>query len=126
TIRRLATRAALALVASIPAAAPAREAPLPPAVVRAMNSVGVPARDVSIYVRDAGTNEVLVALAADQPRSPASTIKTLTTFAALDMLGPAYSWKTGAYADGKVVNGVLHGDLYLVGGGDPYLTGERW
>lgn len=91
-----------------------------------MNSVGVPARDVSIYVRDAGTNEVLVALAADQPRSPASTIKTLTTFAALDMLGPAYSWKTGAYADGKVVNGVLHGDLYLVGGGDPYLTGERW
>ena len=91
-----------------------------------MTSAGVPARDVSIYVRDAGTNEIVVDLAADTPRSPASTIKALTTFAALDMLGPAYTWKTRAYAGGKVSNGVLHGDLYLVGGGDPYMTGERW
>ena len=50
----------------------------------------------------------------------------LTTFAALDMLGPAYTWKTRAYAAGRVDHGVLYGDLYLVGGGDPYMTDERW
>jgi serine-type D-Ala-D-Ala carboxypeptidase/endopeptidase (penicillin-binding protein 4) len=111
---------------SLPAYAYARDAQLPPAVTRAMSSVGVPARDVSIYVRDAGTNEVVVDLGSDTPRSPASTIKVLTTFAALDMLGPAYTWKTRAYVDGKLANGVLHGDLVLVGSGDPYMTGERW
>ncbi len=67
-----------------------------------MARVGVPAQHVSIYVRDAGTNEVVVDLNSDTARSPASTIKVLTTFAALDMLGPAYTWKTRAYAGGRV------------------------
>lgn len=101
-------------------------AQLPPAVSRAMARAGVPAQRVSIYVRDAGTNEVVVDLNSDLARSPASTIKVLTTFAALDMLGPAYTWKTRAYAGGRIDNGVLHGDLHLVGGGDPYMTDERW
>ena len=104
----------------------AQGAQLPPAVSRAMARVGVPAQHLSIYVRDAGTNEVVVDLSSETPRSPASTIKVLTTFAALDMLGPAYTWKTRAYAAGRVDHGVLHGDLYLVGGGDPYMTDERW
>ena len=104
----------------------AQGAQLPPAVSRAMARVGVPAQHVSIYVRDAGTNEVVVDLGSDTPRSPASTIKVLTTFAALDVLGPAYTWKTRAYAAGRLDNGVLNGDLYLVGGGDPYMTDERW
>jgi D-alanyl-D-alanine carboxypeptidase/D-alanyl-D-alanine-endopeptidase (penicillin-binding protein 4) len=101
-------------------------AQLPPAVSRAMAQVGVPASHVSIYVRDAGTNEVVVDLASDTPRSPASTLKVLTTFAVLDSLGPAYTWKTRAYAAGRIDHGVLYGDLYLVGGGDPYMTDERW
>lgn len=91
-----------------------------------MSRGGVPAQGVSIYVRDAGTNEIIVDLAADTLRSPASIIKVLTTFAALDMLGPAYTWKTHAYLDGQLSDGVLQGDLILVGGGDPYMTGERW
>ncbi len=104
----------------------AQGAQLPPAVSRAMARVGVPAQHVSIYVRDAGSNEIVVDLASDTPRSPASTIKVLTTFAALDVLGPAYTWKTRAYAAGRLDHGVLNGDLYLVGGGDPYMTDERW
>src|SRR5690348_11862778 len=101
-------------------------AQLPPSVARALEQANIPARDVSIYVRDANSNEIVVDQLIDTPRSPASTIKVLTTFAALDMLGPAYTWKTRAYATGPVTNGVLHGDLYLVGGGDPYMTSERW
>jgi len=106
--------------------AEARDAQLPPVVARAMSSVGVPSSNVSIYVHDANTNEAIIELNADVLRSPASVMKVVTTFAALDLLGPAYSWKTRAYASGPVANGVLNGDLYLVGGGDPYITSERW
>ena len=97
-----------------------------PAVTRVMDEVGVPAAHVSIYVRDASSGEVLVDLNGAEPRSPASTIKVLTTFAALDSLGPAYTWKTRIYLGGRLANGVLSGDLTLVGGGDPYMTSERW
>jgi D-alanyl-D-alanine carboxypeptidase/D-alanyl-D-alanine-endopeptidase (penicillin-binding protein 4) len=117
-----------ALLAALlgPCAVARNTAQLPPAVVRAMNQSGVPANHLSIYVLDAGTNESIVELNADTPRSPASTIKVMTTFAALDMLGPAYTWKTHAYLGGRLENGVLAGDLFLVGGGDPFMTSERW
>lgn len=101
-------------------------AQLPPSVTRAMQSAQIPLSAVSIYVQDANSNEVVLEQAADMPRSPASTIKVLTTFAALDMLGPGFTWKTRAYIDGTLTNGVLRGDLILVGGGDPYMTSERW
>jgi len=128
-LRCLAVRATFGLVSSLLAwgiAHAAAGAPLPPSLLRALANAKVPSDHVSIYVRDASTNEVLIDLSADEPRSPASTIKVLTTFAALDMLGPAYTWKTRAYARGRLSNGVLHGDLILHGGGDPYMTGERW
>ncbi|MBB6095075.1 D-alanyl-D-alanine carboxypeptidase/D-alanyl-D-alanine-endopeptidase (penicillin-binding protein 4) [Povalibacter uvarum] len=105
----------------------AREAPpAPPSIVRAMKQAGIPDRNVSIYVRDAGTDEAVIDLNGDRLRSPASTIKVMTTFVALDMLGPSYTWKTRVYRRGRLANGVLTGDLILVGGGDPYMTSERW
>ena len=100
--------------------------PLPPAVARALAEDGIPGEHVSIYVRKANTDEVIVEHNAEAPRSPASTIKTLTTFIALDTLGPAFTWKTRAYATAPIVNGVLNGDLIIQGGGDPYMTSERW
>ena len=117
----------VALVASLFAPTTfGRDAQLPPVVASVMSKVGVPASSVSIHVREASTDESLVELNADTPRSPASIMKVLTTFAALDMLGPAYTWKTRAYLGGRLANGVLHGDLFIVGGGDPYMTSERW
>lgn len=62
---------------------------------------------------------------ADQMMSPGSTMKLLTTYAALELLGPNFQWKTRLYTDGTVDNGVLHGNLYFVGVGDPKLTQER-
>lgn len=100
--------------------------PLPPVVARALEQARIPSSSVSIYVRKANTDEVVVSHNADELRSPASTIKVLTTFVALDMLGPAYTWKTRAYADGRLVDGTLTGNLVLEGGGDPYMTSERW
>jgi serine-type D-Ala-D-Ala carboxypeptidase/endopeptidase (penicillin-binding protein 4) len=123
---RLAAAALVALLAMRAAPALAREPQLPPAVARALARHAVPAEHVSIYVRDASANEIALEHEADQGRSPASIIKVLTTFAALDALGPGYTWKTRALIDGELENGVLHGDLILKGGGDPYMTSERW
>ena len=81
---------------------------------------------VTVVVRDVATGESLVEMNAGTPRTPASVMKILPTWAALDILGPAYTWKTTALADGPVSNGVLKGNLYLKGGGDPLLTIERW
>ncbi|MBP6513692.1 MAG: D-alanyl-D-alanine carboxypeptidase/D-alanyl-D-alanine-endopeptidase [Steroidobacteraceae bacterium] len=86
----------------------------------------VPESDVSVVVRDIATGESLVEVNPGTPRVPASTMKILPTFAALDILGPAYTWKTTALVDGPVSKGVLKGNLYLQGGGDPLMTIERW
>lgn len=86
----------------------------------------VPDEAVTVVVRDVASGASLVELNPAVARTPASVMKLLPTFAALDLLGPAYTWKTRAYADGPIAKGVLKGNLYLKGGGDPLLTIERW
>ncbi len=114
----------LALAVSL--AAPAVADTLPPATRAALTRLAVPEAGVSIVVRDVADGASLLELNPGTPRSPASTMKLLPTWAALDLLGPAYAWKTRALADVPVVKGVLKGNLYLQGGGDPLLTIERW
>ena len=86
----------------------------------------IPESNVSVVVRDVASGNSLIEHFPGMARSPASTMKLLPTWAALDLLGPAYSWKTRAWSDVPVVKGVLKGNLYLQGGGDPLLTIERW
>src|SRR5690606_5532350 len=62
---------------------------------------------------------------ADVSVNPASTMKLVTTYAALELLGPAHQWQTEFYADGPIREGVLNGNLYLKGGGDPKLNMEK-
>ncbi len=62
---------------------------------------------------------------ADVSVNPASTMKLVTTYAALEQLGPTYQWKTEFYGDGPLKGGVLNGNLYLKGGGDPKLNMEK-
>jgi len=62
---------------------------------------------------------------ADVSVNPASTMKLVTTYAALEMLGPTHQWKTEFFTDGTLNNGVLNGNLYLKGGGDPKLNMEK-
>jgi D-alanyl-D-alanine carboxypeptidase/D-alanyl-D-alanine-endopeptidase (penicillin-binding protein 4) len=99
---------------------------LPAGTRSVLTRESVPETSVSIVVRDAASNNTLLQVNGAMPRSPASTMKILPTWAALDLLGPAYAWKTRAYTDVPVVKGVLKGNLYLQGGGDPLLTIERW
>lgn len=58
------------------------------------------------------------------PVLPASTMKLIVGAAALEVLGPSHTFRTGAY--GTVVDGVVTGDLVLLGGGDPVLTTQAW
>lgn len=55
------------------------------------------------------------------PMVPASNMKLITTGTALESLGGGYRWETGIAYSGKIENGVLKGDLYIVGGADPTL-----
>lgn len=99
---------------------------LPAATRGYLTRENIPEASLGIVVRDVETGSDLLQVNPSTPRAPASTMKVLPTWAALDLLGPAYSWKTRAYADAPVVRGVLKGNLYLQGGGDPLLTIERW
>jgi D-alanyl-D-alanine carboxypeptidase/D-alanyl-D-alanine-endopeptidase (penicillin-binding protein 4) len=58
------------------------------------------------------------------PMNPASTMKLVTTYAALNLLGPAYTWRTEAFATGSLRKDILDGDLVIRGGGDPKLVIE--
>ncbi|HEU0225322.1 MAG TPA: D-alanyl-D-alanine carboxypeptidase/D-alanyl-D-alanine-endopeptidase [Steroidobacteraceae bacterium] len=115
-----------ALAMAMIAYAPGLAADLPARPRAVLARQLVPEVDVSVVVRDVATGESLVDVNSAVPRPPASTMKLLPTWAALDMLGPAYTWKTRVWADAPIERGVLKGNLYLQGGGDPLLTIERW
>jgi len=75
-----------------------------------------------LFVIDAGTGKPVCARAAKTPRILASNTKLFTTSTALSRFGPEYRIVTKLLTDGKIdAAGVLHGSLYLQGGGDPAL-----
>ncbi len=75
-----------------------------------------------LLVVDAETEQVLCAGAPGRSRPLASNMKLFTTATALSKLGPEYRIPTKVFRDGRVdADGVLHGSLYLQGGGDPAL-----
>lgn len=77
--------------------------------------------EFSITVRDTETGKVLYNRNGEKMIRPASTHKLLVSAAALDLLGPNYRFATTTYVDGPIKDGVLHGNIYLQGGGDPTL-----
>jgi len=97
----------------------------PADIARTITTAHLPPAAVSYIVVEADTGHAVLSLNPETPRSPASTIKALTTYASLDLLGPSYTWHTKALVRGKLEDGVLDGDLILQGGGDPYMTLER-
>jgi D-alanyl-D-alanine carboxypeptidase/D-alanyl-D-alanine-endopeptidase (penicillin-binding protein 4) len=96
-------------------------AQLPKVVEQELTGQAVSLDAVSVYVRQVGANESLITHHADRAMNPASTMKLVTTYAALDLLGPAYRWRTEIYRDGELVDGVLHGNLIIKGYGNPEL-----
>ncbi len=106
--------------------APAIAQQLPIPVADALQRAQIPVSATGIYVREVGAGPVLLASNETTPLNPASTMKLVTSDAALELLGPAFTWKTQAYATGTQAGDVLRGDLYIKGSGDPKLVLENF
>ncbi len=82
--------------------------------------------DVALQVVSLRTGEEVFGWQADQGMVPASTMKVITAAAALKTLGPSYRFTTRLLTDGELrTDGVLDGNLYVQGGGDPSLVIEK-
>lgn len=102
-------------------------AELPAPVAEALQQAGVPQNSVAVFVQAVDQQQPLVSHNVETALNPASTMKLVTTYAGLELLGPAYRWPTEVYRDGDLKDGVLHGDLILKGYGDPYfMAADLW
>lgn len=100
----------------------ALQAQLPEPVIAALKSENIAPGSVSVFVQRVDENQPLLSHQADVSRNPASVMKLLTSYAALDLLGPSYRWKTQFYGLNSPVQGVLQGGLWIKGVGDPTMT----
>ena len=107
------------------AAAPPNARVLPPSVLNALRRAGVPPSAMSALVVPVGGGAEQLRFQAEQPINPASVMKLVTTYAAVDLLGPEFTWSTRFLTDGVVSAGALRGNLYIQGSGDPKLVLER-
>jgi serine-type D-Ala-D-Ala carboxypeptidase/endopeptidase (penicillin-binding protein 4) len=99
---------------------------LPDVVKQALNQNEIPESAASIYIHEINTTNPIIAFNSDRPMNPASVMKLITTFAGLELLGPAFTWKTEIYTDGALKEGKLQGDLVIKGYGDPRLNLENF
>ena len=99
---------------------------LPPDVQAALQRAKVPSENFHVMVVDTHASSTPRLSHQAQVRvNPASLMKLATTTAALDTLGPAFVWRTPVYVDGPVRDGILQGNVYIKGSGDPRLVVER-
>ncbi|MGO3125161.1 MAG: D-alanyl-D-alanine carboxypeptidase/D-alanyl-D-alanine endopeptidase [Advenella sp.] len=97
---------------------------LPDTIRARWDKTGVPLSSLSLLIKEAG-GPVILAINPSTPRNPASVMKMLTTWAALNRLGSQYTWKTRFYIDRRArfdVSQAMRTPLYIKGGGDPALN----
>ena len=132
------------LLAGVVTAASAADDELPQVVAGALQRAQIPDSAVGVFVQRVGATEPvrpgedpapkvvrgrsdlqpMLSLHADRPFNPASTMKLVTTYAALELLGPAFTWKTVLATSAAQTGTALEGDLVLRGAGDPKLVFE--
>lgn len=76
------------------------------------------------YLADVDSNNALLEFNANRTLVPASILKTITTGTALSLLGLGHRFSTLIQHDGTIEGGVLKGNIYIRGGGDPSLGSE--
>jgi D-alanyl-D-alanine carboxypeptidase/D-alanyl-D-alanine-endopeptidase (penicillin-binding protein 4) len=92
---------------------------LPDSVATSLRLRGFAEQNMGAYVRPVSGGQPLLTANADIPRNPASTMKLVTTYSALGVLGPDYRWPTEIYTVGNVAGDTLQGDVIIKGYGDP-------
>ena len=116
---------AVPAVAQTVRAAGADPRALPRSVEGALARGNVPRDALVAWVQEVDAGKPRLAWQAERPVNPASLMKLVTTFASLELLGPAFAWSTPVWLQGPIVNGVLTGDVTIKGTGDPKLVLER-
>ena len=98
---------------------------LPEPILGALRSAQVPPSALAAVVLPLERGELRLAWNDSTPLNPASTMKLVTTYSALQILGPVYTWRTEAFTTGALRGSALDGDLVLRGSGDPKLVVEN-
>lgn len=100
------------------------------ALKSAVNAQVAAARQVApamgVHIVEAKSGREVYGYNPATKRILASNTKLFTSAAALDVLGPGFFFETPLYLRGDTKDGVLHGDLAVVGGGDPNISGRHW
>ncbi|MEP7142252.1 MAG: D-alanyl-D-alanine carboxypeptidase, partial [Ferruginibacter sp.] len=81
---------------------------------------------ISLYVIDSRTGNVVFDKNGELGLAPASCQKVITSVSAFELLGKGFQYKTYVDYDLQINRGVLEGNLYLTGRGDPTLGSNRW
>ena len=102
----------------------AQSSDLPESVTLALRQTGIPDTHLGVVVL-AHDSTPLLRHGETRAFNPASVMKLLPSLAALDILGPAHTFKTTIKLDGALRDGILAGNLVIEGGGDPGMTPER-
>ena len=105
-------------------------AQIPTAVKKIMAEPYMKDATFALQVKDMDNGKVIYHYNEDRLLAPASVLKTVSTATALDILGGDYRYPTRIEYDGEVADGVLKGNLYIKGSGDPslgssYFPGDR-
>ncbi len=103
-----------------------RQHGLPQSIVKLLKKYKIPTKNLSVYIRDLNSESAMISHNIDTPRTPASIIKLLTSYAALKKLGPNFSWRTEVWFRGDFKGDTLNGDIILKGYGDPFLVYENF
>lgn len=86
-----------------------------------LNHAQTRSANVGVYIQNLRTGEVIDSYRENNLIPPASVIKVLTTATALEILGSEYRFPTMLEYSGVIEHGVLRGNLYIHGYGDPTL-----
>ncbi len=98
---------------------------LPPDIAQALAAAGIAPDGCAFVVQPLDAPAPQLDFNGAAAFNPASVLKLVTTYVALRLLGPAYTWRTPVEATGPVRQGVLQGDLVFVGSGDPHLMADN-
>ncbi len=92
-----------------------------------LQSSGYSPEKVGVYIKKLGTDSAIVMLNGKEKFNPASVMKLVTGAASFDLLGRDYQFETAVYLGGDFDrdSGIVKGDLYIQGGGDPGFTAEK-
>src|SRR5947199_3795032 len=124
--RRRKTPSVLLLLVLLLAPALAAAAPLDQALAAEVARTAAATRALGVNIVELDTGETVFSHHPDEPRVIASNSKLFTTATALDTLGPGYFFETRLVMRGAVSQGSLHGDLGVIGAGDPQISGREY